>query len=207
MKKILLTALLGAALAAQAQSTPPAAPAAAPVAAPSAAKKELLNRLMVLQQPALEGMARNLAEQPARQMMAAAEQAMQRVPEEKREATAKQIETLARKYIEEAGPIAKEKATKVGQSALAPMFNDRFTEDELRQLLVALDSPAYKKYQQNLPEVSNGYLQQLVGEMRPALDPKLKSLETSVAAALGVPAQGAEAPKAGKPAAAPKAKK
>ncbi|MEY4562422.1 MAG: hypothetical protein RLZZ618_1699, partial [Pseudomonadota bacterium] len=55
--------------------------------------------------------------------------------------------------------------------------------------------------------ITNGFVQPLILELRPALDPKLKALEAGVAAALGIPAQGAEAPKAGKPAAAPKAKK
>ncbi len=209
MKKILLITLLGTALAAQAQNTPaPAAPAAASVPAPSAAKKDLLNRLLALQQPALESTARNLAEQPMRQMLAAAEQALPRVPEDKREAAVKQIEGLAKKYAEEAAAVSKERSAKIAQSALLPLYNEKFSEDELRQLLVALEAPAYKKFQQAMPEAGNAFTQQLVTELRPVLDPKLKTLEASVASALGMTPNGEAPAKPAKPAAStPKPKK
>jgi uncharacterized protein len=191
-KTILLIALLAGVLTAQAQ---PAATTAVP-GAPSAAKKELLQKLIVLQQPALENMARNLAEQPARQMMGAAEQAMGNVAEDKRESVAKKIQGEAQKYAEEAGTIAKDKAIKLGQSSLTPLFDEKFTEDELRQLLVALENPAYKKYQAALPDLSNAFAEKLIADLRPVLDPKLKTLEQNVAKALGLPlpGEGAEKP-------------
>jgi hypothetical protein len=202
MKKSLMIALLATAAAAQAQVTPRAEPAApAAVAPPSAAKKALLDRLVALQQPGLDSMARGLAEQPLRQMLGAAQQALPRVPEDKREAAIQKIEGLAKQYSDDVGPIAKDKAGKLGQTTLAPQLNERFTEDELRQLLVALESPAYKKYQAALPELGNAFTQQLVTEMRPSIEPKLKTLEQNVAQVLGLPLNG-EAPKAKSPAAA-----
>jgi hypothetical protein len=205
MKKSLMIALLAGAAVTQAQAqVTPQAPAAAPapVAAPSAAKKALLDRLVALQQPGLESMARGLAEQPLRQLMGAAQQALPRVPEDKREAAISKIEGLAKQYADDVGPLAKEKAAKLGQTALLPMLNERFSEDELRALLVALEAPAYKKYQAALPELGNAFTQQLVTELRPSLEPKLKTLEQQVASTLGLPANG-EAPAKGKaPAAA-----
>ena len=157
MKKSLMIALLVGAAASPvlAQNTPAATPA--PAAAPSAAKKQLLDRLVALQQPGLESMAVGLTEQPLRQMLGAAQQALGRVPEDKRQAAITQIEGLAKKYSDDMRPIAKDKAAKLGQSALGPMLNERFTEDELRQLLVALEAPAYKKYQAALPELGNAF--------------------------------------------------
>ncbi len=201
-KTILLIAVLAAALSVQAQ--PAASGSSAIPGAPSAAKKDLLQRLITLQQPALENMARNLAEQPARQMMGAAEQAMERVAEDKREAVAKKIQAEAQKYAEEAGTLAKDRATKLGQSSLTPLFDEKFTEDELRQLLVALETPAYKKYQAELPELSNAFAKKLIDDLSPVLDPKLKALEQSVAKALGIPLSGEAAEK---PAGKSKAKK
>jgi uncharacterized protein len=192
MKKTLtMIALLAGCMAAQAQNT-------AVPGAPSAAKKELLQRLITLQQPALENMAQGLAEQPARQMMGAAEQAMSQVPEAKREAVAKQIQADARKYSDEAGAIAKERASKMGASVLTPLFDEKFSEDELRQLLVSLEAPAYKKYQAALPELSNTFAEKLIEDLKPVLNPKLKTLEQNVAKALGIPSTGE--PAASKPA-------
>jgi len=214
-KNLLLIALLtGAALTAQAQSTPaatPTAPASPPAAAPSPAKRDLLQRLMALQQPALENMARNLAEQPVRQMLGAAEQALPRVAESKREAAVAQIQGEARKYFDDASAVVKDRSAKLGQSALLPLFDEKFSEDELRQLLVALEAPAYKKYQTALPELSNAFAQKLIADLRPLLDPKLKVLEQNITAALGVPLDEGAAPapekKAGKSGAGSKAKK
>jgi uncharacterized protein len=202
MKKILWIALLASAATAQAQSTP--ASTAAPV---SAAKKELVQRVISLQQPSVEGLARNMAEQPLRQMMGQAQQAMQSIPEDKRPAVAAKIEGFVNKYIDETNPLVKEKAAKVGLPALGPVFEEKYSEDELRQLLVVLESPAYKKYQQVVPDLNNALLQKLGAEMRPTLEPKLDALHKSVGEALGVTA-ASEPAKDAKPAAAkPKAKK
>ncbi|KQV97222.1 hypothetical protein [Rhizobacter sp. Root1221] len=196
MKKTLLTALIAGAVVtlAQAQVTAPAAPASAPapapVAAPSAAKKALLDRLVALQQPGLDDLTRSLTMQPVQQMSAFAQQAIGRVPEDKREATITRIEGLFKQYSDEVGPIAKDKATKLGQTALLPLLNERFSEDELRQLLVALENPAFKKYQGSMPEIGNALRMQVVNELRPAVEPKLKTLEQNFNQALGPAASG-----------------
>ena len=63
------------------------ATAAAPTFAQS--KKELVNRLLLLQQPGVEAMAKQLAERPAIQMTLSARQAFANVPQDKRDAVAK----------------------------------------------------------------------------------------------------------------------
>jgi hypothetical protein len=196
MKRLLCITLLAGASLVQAQSIP-GAPA-------SPAKKELVQRLLVLQQPGLESMGRDLVERPARQMMGAADQVLQtRIPPEKREAITKQIQEQTRKYRDESSALVRERAIKIGQTSLGPMLEEKFTEDELRQLLAALEAPAYKKFQNSLPEMTTAFAQALVKDLEPAIEPKLKALEQSVGAALGVPAAPAAAsqPKAAKPAA------
>ncbi|MEO8156126.1 MAG: hypothetical protein ABI605_23920 [Rhizobacter sp.] len=197
MKRLICLALITGASLAHAQGQ------AIPNAPATAAKKELIQRLLNLQQPALESMARDLVERPARQMMAAADQALQtRVPPEKREEVAKQIDQQLRKYADESGALVRDRAATVGQASLGPLFDEKFSEEELRQLLAALEAPAYKKFQQSLPDLTKAYAQTLVKDLEPAIEPKLKALEQSVGAALGVPkAPGpqASAPKAAKP--------
>lgn len=199
MKHLFAIALVTGVTCASSALAQPAASAPA-----STAKKEMVQRLLALQQTALDSTARGLVERPARQMMAAADNVMQTaVAPEKRAAATAQIQSLMRKYAEEALPVARERATKLGNATLAPLFEEKFSEDELRQLLAALDAPAYKKYQQALPELSNAFLQKLMAELEPLIEPKLKALEQDVGTALGVsnPAAAA-APKQAKPAAA-----
>ncbi|TXC65718.1 hypothetical protein FSC37_05620 [Piscinibacter aquaticus] len=58
-----------------------------------------------------------------------------------------------------------------------------------------------KKFQQQLPELQNSFMQKLVAEAGPLLDPKLQALQRKLQATLNAaPAPAASAPKAAKPA-------
>jgi len=202
MKKLVLTALLASAAMAHAQNT--AAPASSP------AKKELIQKLMVLQQPGIENVARGLVEQPAAAMIQAASRALQQVPADKREATGKSIEADVKKYVEETNPIVRERALKLAPSTIGAALEEKFTEDELKQLIAWLESPIRKKYEQVVPDIQKGFTEKLVAEARPSVEPKLQALETKVRASLGVlpatAASGASAPKAAAPAKKPASK-
>ncbi|MDZ7590595.1 MAG: hypothetical protein U5L05_07865 [Rubrivivax sp.] len=141
-KALLIAAALAAASLAQAQAPAPSPKPTPPAAAPSAAKKELVARVLQLQQPGIEAMARQLAEQPARQLLQGASQGLQRLPAERREAVARDIEADVRKYIEEATPIVRDRAVALAPTTIGPLLEERFTEDELRQVIAMLESPA-----------------------------------------------------------------
>lgn len=180
MKKLIALALLTGTALAQAQT-------AAPVAS-SPAKKELVAKIVALQQPAVDNLARGIAERPAAQMMQAAGNVLQtKVPPEKREAIGKAIEADVKKYVDESTPILKDRAAKIGPATVGPIIEERFSEDELKQLAAWLESPVNKKYQQVAPEMQQALVQKLVAEAGPLLDPKLKALEQKVRVALGVP--------------------
>lgn len=202
MKKLIVTALLGSAVLAHAQTAASAAPS-------SPAKKELVQKLMVLQQPGIENMARTLVEQPAVAMMQAAGRALQGVPEDKREATGKAIEADIKKYVDESVPIVRERAIKLAPSTIGVAMEEKFTEDELKQLVAWLESPINKKYAQFGPEIQNSFTQKLVAEARPTIEPKIQALEVKVRSTLGVQAAAAApapVPKAATPAKKPASK-
>ena len=171
-RPLLLAALLAATpfaylSGAQAQSTP--------------AKKELVQKLLTAQQAALEGLARGLVEQPAGQLMQAAGQALQtQVAPDKREATGKAIEADVRKYVDESVPLVRDRAIKLAPTTLGASLEEKFSEDELKQLLAWFESPVNKKYQQLAPEMQNSFVQKLVADARPSVDPKLQALEQQV---------------------------
>lgn len=186
MKRLILAALLGAAAWAHAQTaTTPAAPASPA----SPAKKELVHKLLLLQQPGIEKLATGLVEQPAMQMLQAAGRVLQQqVPPDKREAMGKSIEADVRKFVDDSVPIVRDKAVKLAPSTIGAMMEEKFTEDELKQLIAWLESPVNKKYSQLGPEIQNSFTQKLVAEARPVVDPRLQALEAKVRTTLGVPA-------------------
>ncbi len=198
MRKALNGGLLVAALAlspaAYAQSAPTSS---APLPA-TAAKKGLAARIVKLQKPGIDMVARQLVEQPALQILQQANTVMQqRVAPDRRQAVAADIQADARKYAEDLAPLVREKATKLAPGVIQPMLEEKFSEDELKQLIAIIESPVNRKYQAMGPELQRALGQKLVEEMKPALEPRLKALAQSVQGRLQPPA-AASAPASGK---------
>jgi hypothetical protein len=196
-KVLLIVAALAAGGLAEAQTTPSAS---------SPAKKELVARMLAIQQPGIEAMARSLAEEPAKSLMQQASQALRNLPPERREAVARDIENDLRKYVEEAGPIVRDRALKLAPTTVGALLEERFSEDELKQILVLLDSPVNKKFQALAPELQRSLGEKLVAETRPEVEVKVRALEKSISGRLAGSA-GAASGASKAPAAAPAAPK
>jgi hypothetical protein len=195
--------LTGASAAVTAQTAPAASATATP------AKKELVQKVLSLQQGSVEGLARALAEQPAMQVLQlVGPQIQNRVPADKREALARDIQSDARKYVDEAFPLVRERALKLAPTVVGPLLEEKFTEDELKTLAAFLESPAIRKYQQLAPEMQRALADKLVADSKPTIEPKVRALEQSVSrrldAALAGPAAAGSGPTAAKPASAAK---
>jgi len=197
MKRLIVTALLSSAALCHAQTA--SAPAPAPA---SAAKKELVQKLLVLQQPGIDNVARTLVEQPAARMIQEAGRALQQqVTPDKREAAGKAIEADVKKFVDDTTPLVRERATKLAPSTIGAIMEEKFSEDELKQLIAWFESPVNKKYMQLGPEMQTSFMQKLVADARPMVEPRLQALEGKVRVSLGLPATPAGAASA--PASAP----
>ncbi len=165
-------------------------------AQPSAAKNELVVKILQLQRPAIEGLATVLAQQPAQQMMQGANVALQsRIAPEKRQEIAKDIQADLKKYAEEVVPIARERAVKLAPTAIGTLLEEKFTEDELRELIKIMESPVNRKFGQMNAELQKSLAEKLVADARPLIDPKVKALEATIAKRLGMqPATAESAP-------------
>jgi hypothetical protein len=179
---------LAAAVSAHAQTA-----ASAPA---SPAKKELAAKLVVLQQSNMEQLSRNLAEQPARQLLSAAEPILRnQVPADKREAVAKQLQEDARKYVDEVTPIVRKRALELAKTQMQPAFEEKYSEEELRQLVKFFESPVFKKLQQTQPQMDQALGRALVDSVKDTIEPKARALQATMAKTLGVePPAGASAP-------------
>ena len=173
-KKLLLAAVLVLpTFFVQAQSTPE--------------KKAQVARLLKIQQPDFEGMGRAMAERPALAILDQAGVAMQtRVPPEKREAIGKEIQADVKKYLDEAVPLVRDRAVKLAPATVGTLLEEKFTEDELKQLVTFLESGTYAKYQQLGGELQKALLEKLLADTRGTIEPKVKALDQSVAQRLGI---------------------
>jgi uncharacterized protein len=162
--------------------------ASTPATASSPAKRDLAKRMLALQQPGFDALARNIVEGPARQLMASAEPVVRtQVPAEKREAVAKQLQDEARRYVDETTPTVRKRAQELAQSQVLPAIEEKYTEDELRQIVAFFESPAYKKLQQAQPQIDQALQQKLVADITPAVDTKARALQASMGKILGLP--------------------
>ncbi len=191
MKRLFALTTLCFAIHAQAQTAASASPA--PV---SAAKKELVKKLLQLQQANFDGLSRSIVERPAIQLMQAAGQALQtQVPAEKRDATGKQIEADIKKFVDDSAAILRERTAKLVPTTFGSGLEEKFTDDELKQFIAWTESPVNKKFQQLLPDIQTAFMQKLAAETSPLLDPKFQALQqkvrTTLTTAIGSASTGA----------------
>ena len=197
---IVMACAAGCVQAQTAAAVPAEAPATAVSPTPaSPAKKELSARVLALMKPAVETLGLQLAQQPALQIQQRAGLALQGVAAERREVLGREIEADLRKYVDETGPLVRDRAVKLGPTTIAPMLEDRFSEDELRQIIAMLESPLNRRFQQTFPEMQRVLAEKLVAEMRADIETRARALEQTVGKRLN---PTAPAPAAG-PAAAP----
>ena len=176
-----------------------AALCAAATLAQAETKKDLVQKVLLLEQPLIETISRSIVERPAAQLMQAAGQALQtQVPAEKREAVGKSVQADVKKYVDEATPLLRERAIKLAPSTFGVALEEKFTEAELKQLIAWLESPVNKKFQQLGADMQGSFVQKLAAEAAPLLDPKLQALQqklrtTFEAAVSTAPSSGAPA--------------
>jgi uncharacterized protein len=180
-----------------AQGAPAAAPAAPAAAAPtpvSAEKKRLIERVLQLQMPGVEALGRQIAEQPAMAMAQQVGPALQRLPAERREAVARDIQADLRQYVEEMAPQLRERAMRAAPAVLTPYFEERFTEQELREVITLLESPVLRKFQGMGPEMQRALGERIVTESRAGIEQRARTLGQTIERRLAPPAPAGSAP-------------
>src|SRR5262245_33585880 len=89
------------------------------------AKKELVAKILKLQQPGIEALARDLAKQPAAELLGnAAEYLQTQVPADKRDAIAKGMQADGDRYMNEIYPIVRDKALGLAPSTVGTLLDE-----------------------------------------------------------------------------------
>ena len=157
--------------------------------AASPGKKALVARILKIQQPGIDGMSRALVERPAITLLDNAGAALQeRVPADKRDAIGKDIQADVKKYLDEAIPLVTKSATKLAPSTIGALLEDKFTEDELKQVATILETPAFGKYQKLSLDMQKVLMEKVLADTRGVVEPKVVALEDAVAKRLGISA-------------------
>lgn len=163
-------------------------------------KAALIQQFLEFQRPGIEALARGLVTQASDPIaMAGSEYLRTQVPAEKRESLAKAADAELKKYFDDAYPYVRDKAVQAAPGAIGPVLENNFSEEELRQLIAWISSPLAKKYQELNPQMQAALMKQVVTDTRSNIEPKIRSLDTNVAKALGAPTGPAKSSSGSKP--------
>ncbi len=175
------------------------------LAQPSASKKALIDKIVALQQQGLsETMARSIVQQPLGPLMQGAGAALQQVPADKREATGKAMEADIKKFVDDNVAFLKDKFNKAMPATASALLDERFNEDELKQVLAWAESPVSQKFGMANAELQQAVAQKVMTEAGPTLEGRRKTLQANLAKQLGLQPQAAPAKPAAPAATAPK---
>ena len=166
------------------------------LAQPSPSKKVLIDKIVALQQQGMaESMAATIVQQPLPQLMQAGRAALQQVPAEKREATAKAMDAELKRFVDENLPYLKDKISKAVPTTASALLDERFNEDELKQVLAWAESPVSQKFGLASLELQKAVGQKVMTEIGPTLEGRLKALQGNLAKQLGLQPPPASTPK------------
>jgi len=144
-----------------------------------AAKQELVNRVLQLWHP--ETIGESMLQAPVGDAVQQARAVLQgRVSPEKRDAALKEIVADARQFMDENKPLAQASANKLVGTTVAPMLAERFSEEELRQIITILESPVKKKFEAMVPELQKKLGEGVAADTRAVMDPKLQELQQRI---------------------------
>jgi uncharacterized protein len=157
-----------------------ALPAQAQAPAPNNAKKELVARLVTLTQSGADNVARGIVEQQAAIVAQQLGPLVQRAPADKREQLGRDLQSDLRKFVDDTFPAMRERSQRLAPATLGAVLESQLSEEELRQAIVMLESPIYRKYQQVAIEMQRAVTQKLGEEARAIMQPRVSVLEQSI---------------------------
>ncbi len=108
-----------------------------------------------------------------------------------------ELDAELQKYSDEVSKIIRSKLQQVGTEALVPVYMERFTLDELKQIAIFLEAPAIRKYQSIAPELGSIFTGKLVEASRAEVVARARQFDEVANRIVGstpVPAVAAPAP-------------
>lgn len=129
-------------------------------------KLEWATKVVALQQgPELERLVGQLADSATQNILQNWGPKLQtNVAPAKMEQAKEGLNAELKKYFDDVSKTINSKVGKVSSSALIPAYMERFSLDELKQLVAFFESPAIKKYQSAAPELGSLFVKQLIEE-------------------------------------------
>ena len=149
---------------------------AAPI---SPEKEKLIQRILQLWH--VENVGMIMLQQPVAESIRQSNSLLQgRVSAEHQEAIMKDINQDAQKFMEDVAPAVHASAMKLIPTTVTPMLAEKFTEEELRQIVAILESKVKSKFEAMVPEMEQALGVKIAADTGPTINPKLVELAKQV---------------------------
>jgi len=106
----------------------------------------------------------------------------QRLPADKVAPVMVDVNAMAVKTLNEVVPPVREAGVKLAPGVLGPILREKFTDDELRQLVALLESPVRKKYEALLPQLQDAIGKAVTEQTQAEVNPKLQGMGKQISA-------------------------
>jgi uncharacterized protein len=158
----------------------------------SDAKRALAVRAVAAQEgPEMNRMLAQLAGSATQQMVANWDERVSQMPETKQQAAINAMDAELKKFNDDTLKLITAQATKVRGDALLNAYVERFSEEELKQLVALMEAPVFKKYQSVGPDLGGIYIKAIVDGTRSAVEARGKTFDAAAAKIVGAPAASA----------------
>ena len=143
-------------------------------------KKELATKVVQLQISDYNRIGLQVANGTAQRIMQQAGAALGQLPPEKREAVAKDIQADVKKFYDNLSASLSAQAGKIALANVPATLEEKFSEDELKQLVTFLESPVSKKFGEAFGNSMGTVGEKLLADTRSSVEPKIKTLEDGI---------------------------
>jgi regulator of PEP synthase PpsR (kinase-PPPase family) len=103
-----------------------------------------------------------------------------RTTPEKRDEALKDIEGYSKDLLEKLMPKVISKAKELTQTTVVPILSEKMTEEELRQMIAILESPAKTKFETLIPEMQRALGKKLGEEQGKEIKPQMEELQQRI---------------------------
>ena len=156
--------------------------------AQDAVKKELATRIVNLQKAQdMDALLAQLAGSANKVVVNNWLPRLDKLPAAKQKAAADQLDSELKKFNDDNVRTIKAKNDKLSLEVLVPAYAEKFSTEELKQLVAFLESATIKKYYAANPQLANLLAQRLVEATQADVEARIKTFDLRAAQIVGVP--------------------
>jgi hypothetical protein len=145
----------------------------------SPVKEKLIQRILQLWH--VESVGETMLRQPIFEADRQARSLMQgRTTPDLQTAALKGIHEDANAFFKETSPIVLDSAKRLIPSTVVPLLAEKFTEEELRQIIAILESPVKAKFEALIPEIKQALEAKITADSSSTIQPKLAALNQHI---------------------------